>query len=271
MPFHFKFIRRNQQYCFIHISNVRSEVQKVDLIKRTKMMLYICYYKTRVKCVVLALCYIWLRTNYVSRFLLKPTLPWLLSPPATHLTHNQGQRGCAKNGKAQNEELCVLPVTVDFAGMEGFPNKWLRFSSAQGKMTKWKCILRLKTEEKEVHHKVESNCDCWWTQLWLSYFPPFCISRPDSFARADQGPVQIQHQDQDPPAAHREQRRPALAEGDEEGQGVLRHLRLLVPDVRRRPQAGAWRKTPHKKKVCFFCCKSRKKNKQKRQPIKKSN
>lgn len=103
----------------------------------------------------------------------------------------------------------------------------------------------------------------------LFLLPPLCISRPDSFARADQGPVQIQHQDQDPPAAHREQRRPALAERDEEGQGVLRHLRLFVPDVRRRPQAGAWRKPLTRKSLCLRW-KTRKINELKWRPIKKN-
>lgn len=92
----------------------------------------------------------------------------------------------------------------------------------------------------------------------LSLFLPSFL-RPDSFARADQGSVQIQHQDQDPPAAHREQRRPALTERDEEGQGVLRHLRLLVPDVRRRPQAGDQRKKISKEKVRFWTKKKQQK------------
>lgn len=100
--------------------------------------------------------------------------------------------------------------------------------------------------------------------MTLSFFS-LRIFRPDSFARADQGSVQIQHQDQDPPAAHRQQRRPALTERDEEGQGVLRHLRLLVPDVRRRPQAGDQRKHLTRKKfVSVLKKKKRKKRNQKK-------
>lgn len=66
----------------------------------------------------------------------------------------------------------------------------------------------------------------------------YVVCRFDATAGADQSPIQVQHQDQNPTAAPWEQGRPDAAEGDEEGQRAFRHLRLLLADRCKHPQTG---------------------------------
>lgn len=71
----------------------------------------------------------------------------------------------------------------------------------------------------------QTHCCIFKILLSLSICVLF-VCRSHSTAGADQGTVTIQHSFEDPTAAHRDEGRQATSEGDEEGKGVPRHLRL---------------------------------------------
>lgn len=179
--------------------------------------------------------------------------------------------GCAKNGKAQNVEP-VLPVTVDFSGMEGFPNKWLWSSSPRAK-----CQTEKTFQDENIQPCSMSLCKKLTTKWnWTAMVKPSCDSLSFFFSLHFKAWFVCKSWSRLHPDTASRSRSASCPQGAKTPGPYWKRWRRARSSTSsstartRRPPTSSSRwptQTSHEKKVCFCTKKQKQKSEQKRRPV----